>query len=137
MKDYVLLCDDVREEKSNKLILVGVYSSGLLVFPRLPASIQKLMIVVGLRFTRPLDQQIRMRVVHVLSGQEFLSASTRLTPNVAGRVALPLPWVNPAFEQPGEYAVQLDLGAEGGGVVGEVFHVGEQSRIAVPSGIVH
>jgi len=38
---YVIVCDDIREEKSNKTLIVGMYASKIIV-PRVPAVLPKL-----------------------------------------------------------------------------------------------
>jgi hypothetical protein len=49
---YVLICDDIREEKSNKIILVGLYANKILL-DSVPGLIPKLCIRICFDLSRP------------------------------------------------------------------------------------
>lgn len=50
---YALLCDDIREEKSNKMILVGLYSSKIIFHNPLPALLSKLCLRICFDVSKP------------------------------------------------------------------------------------
>lgn len=50
---YTLMCDDIREEKSNKIILVGLYSSKIIFNDPLPALLPKLCLRICIDVSRP------------------------------------------------------------------------------------
>lgn len=50
---YTLLCDDIREERSNKAILIGLYSSKIIFHDPLPALLPKLCLRICFDVSRP------------------------------------------------------------------------------------
>lgn len=50
---YALLCDDIREEKSNKMILVGLYSSKIIFHIPPPALLSKLCLRICFDVSKP------------------------------------------------------------------------------------
>ena len=56
---FTILCDDVREEKSNKLTLVGVYSKDI-VFKEIPSIYPKLCLVIFVEGIKDLFANVKV-----------------------------------------------------------------------------
>lgn len=59
---YTLLCDDIREEKSNKAILVGLYSSKIICHDPLPALLPKLCLRICFDVSRPYQEGFNLLI---------------------------------------------------------------------------
>jgi hypothetical protein len=58
---YTLVCDDIREEKSNKMILVGVYSNRIII-DSLPGMISKLAMRICFDVSAPCAEELFLAI---------------------------------------------------------------------------
>ncbi len=81
------VCDEVRREDNGKLILIGVYSSNIIV-RELPAALV-LSLVVNLKSQGPVDVEMQFRVM--LNGERIRGGKGRvkLSPSGAHWIVLP------------------------------------------------
>ncbi len=56
---YVLICDDIREEKSNKIILIGLYSNKIII-DSLPGLIPKLCLRICFDMSSPCTDRFHL-----------------------------------------------------------------------------
>jgi hypothetical protein len=82
-----LVCDDVRREDNGKLILIGVYSSNMIV-RELPAVLAPYL-VIKLKANEPVDRAIQFRIM--LNGEKIRSGKGRikLSPGPAHWIVVP------------------------------------------------
>lgn len=59
---YTLLCDDIREEKSNKVILVGLYSWKIIFHDPLPVLLPKLCLRICFDVSRPHQDRFNLLI---------------------------------------------------------------------------
>jgi len=59
---YVIMCEDIREEKNNKAILIGVYSSKIIFHIPLPAVFPKLCFRICFDVSKPYAETINLRI---------------------------------------------------------------------------
>ena len=124
---YTLVCDEIREEKSNKMILVGVYSNRIII-DSLPGMIPKLAMRIcfdvsapcagelTLAIRRPDDTQIGpLRVTVPPAHDEFMDSSINVS-------VVPFP-----LELPGMYEIVARTDAEER-VIGKFLVESRQAR---------
>lgn len=58
---YILVCDDIREEKSNKMILVGLYANRIIV-ESLPVLMPRLSIRICFDLSRPYRARFELAI---------------------------------------------------------------------------
>lgn len=98
-----LLCEDIRQEKSNKYILIGVYSGDILI-ANLPASIPLAFYLDG-NVTKPGSHKLHLK----LSGPGEGSATIQLgldTKKKNEPIVLPLPRLDVTMECEGVFTVE-------------------------------
>lgn len=59
---YALMCEDIREEKNNKAILIGVYASRIVFHRPLPAIFPKLCFRICFDVSKPHTDMINLRI---------------------------------------------------------------------------
>ena len=59
---YVLMCEDIREEKNNKAILIGVYSSRIVFHRPLPAVLPKLCFRICFNVSKPFAETVNLKI---------------------------------------------------------------------------
>jgi len=98
-----IVCEEIRQEKSNKFILLGVFSGDILV-EKFPADVPLSLFLEG-----KVDSQDE-GVLHIrFSGPGDGSAlmSVHYKPHESGLVALPTPRFTVTMEKPGTFKVEL------------------------------
>lgn len=99
----VLLCDEIRQEKSEKYILIGVYTHGLIV-PVMPAKI-RLSLYLAVEFSEIGAQDI---VIDVRHNDSHARIEVQVGVNLDGvPTAIPTPPFPMTFEEPGELIVSI------------------------------
>lgn len=58
---YVLVCDDIREEKSNKVIILGLYA-GRIIVETIPTLLPKLAVRVCFDLGRPYEEKFSLAI---------------------------------------------------------------------------
>jgi hypothetical protein len=104
-----LVCDDVRREETGKLILIGVYSSAIIV-GQLPAALL-LSLVFKLTAQEPMEAGIQFKVM--LDDEKIRSGKGRIRIGAAGSLWLtPSPFVLEKLEREGDlnFDVQVEDG---------------------------
>ena len=103
---YTLLCDDVRQEKSGKWLIIGLYTPDIAV-PSVPFAMPVLSFFNCFDATEPGDFDVSFRLSHgstVLAG-----GSGRITVQKAGVVSLPLRLGPVQFPAATDYIFALEV----------------------------
>jgi hypothetical protein len=101
-----LVCDDVRREDNGKLLLIGVYSSSIIV-GELPTALV-LSLVVKLKAQAPIEAAIQFRVM--LNGQKIRGAKGRIRILSEGPLWLtPSPFLLDKLESEGELGFDMQV----------------------------
>lgn len=105
---YTLVCDDVRREQSGKLIVIGMYTAGV-VLQRIPANLPGLTFLTALQPTAAGKWEFTFRLSHVATGA-VLGPEGKIeieVPKVGGPAVIPIRIGPLNFQMPGEYAFTL------------------------------
>jgi len=71
---YTLICDDVRQENTGKLIVIGIYA-GVVGVPQIPATFPTgLTFFQGWESDRPGKIDLKIKIQHLESGQIIIEA---------------------------------------------------------------
>lgn len=108
--ELALACEDVREEKGNKLSLMGVFSGDIIV-AEMPAQIRiAFYFAVRGASVRKWDLRTRLMVGEIEAGSTVTRIEYDL-PDTVANVIIPLGFIG--MEQPGDFAVRLSVGESG------------------------
>ena len=105
---YTLVCDDVRREDNGKLIVVGLYTPGI-VLAQFPLTLPKLMFLVCLEPTDKGSWKLDFRLTH-LPTSALVGPTGRVdlnVPVVGSLTYLPIAIPNVQFQMPGDYAFMM------------------------------
>jgi hypothetical protein len=108
---YVLMCDEVRQEITGKLILLGLYTPDIGV-AQVPVLLPSLTFVCGLESDRPGNFPIRFGLQHLDSGQEVLQGMGAAGFQRPGFAPAILPMRNLTLGQVGTYVFSLTIDAQ-------------------------
>lgn len=100
-----VLCDDIRQEKNNKYILIGVFS-GDVVVPQFPAT---LALSLYAEYFSDTPGQQNATLIYALSGEKKIEAHAKISIRSPGTATLALPPVPIEFPEPGELTISVQL----------------------------
>lgn len=99
---YTLMCDDIRQEMSGKLILIGVYMDKVAV-PHTPFSYPSLTFFQVFECDGPANLQFRIRIEHLENGQLIAEGMGMMSVQKAGLGIAPVKLSPIPFPAPGSY----------------------------------
>ena len=104
---YTLVCDEIRREDNGKLMIIGLYTPGL-VLPKFPAQLSKLTFMNYLDVTAPGTWDLAFKLNHTDTGA-IVSPEGRAKVEVSeiGVLLMPIVIVNVNFQMPGNYTFTL------------------------------
>lgn len=105
---YTLVCDEVRREDNGKLLVLGLYTPGI-VLPGFPVQLPKLTFLSYFEPTAPGTWQLSFRFSHLTTGAVAgPEGGVRIeVPQVTGPALVPIVIPNLNFQMPGDYAFTL------------------------------
>ena len=110
-KEYVVLCDEVRQENNGKFILIGVYAPDMTV-TQLPATLAFLTFFVVMTDDRPDQHQFRLQVANLETGQVVAQGMGGFQSQRPGMVVLPIRIGPIQFASAGAYTFSLNMDNE-------------------------
>jgi hypothetical protein len=105
-KEYIVLCDEVRQEINGKFLLLGVYTPDIAV-AQLPMIIPVLTFFVVMQDDRPDQHQFRLSVQHLETGQIVAQGMGGFRTPRPGLVPLPVRVSPIQFTNAGAYTFSL------------------------------
>jgi hypothetical protein len=111
-----LVCDDIREERSGKEILIGVYNSAI-IFNQFPARWPRLTFRVGLKLRRADFKRVRAKIIDK-HGKQLFSMDQPVEPpppaliNSDDEAIIAFTVNNLTFPEPSRYTVSLAFDSE-------------------------
>jgi len=110
----VILCDDIREEKSGKEILIGVYTSSI-IFGQFPAKMPKLIFRIALSIERADFKRVKAKIVDQ-DGKQLFSMDQPVggLPPAASdeQILIGFAGTNLTFQEPAKYRLLFALDDE-------------------------
>ncbi len=105
---YTLVCDEIRREDNGKLIILGLYTPGI-VLSGFPLQLSRLTFLTYFEPTVPGTWELAFRLSHVLTGALVgPEGHVRIeVPEVVGPAILNVVIQGPNFQMPGDYAFTL------------------------------
>lgn len=106
---YTLICDDVRQENTNKFILIGVYT-GVIGVTSIP-----IVMPMGLTFfqaweaDRPGQEHLKLKIQHLETGQTIIEARAGLNIIKPGVAVVPLRLGPIQFSAVGTYNLVVEI----------------------------
>ncbi|MEZ5887665.1 MAG: hypothetical protein R3D56_12395 [Paracoccaceae bacterium] len=107
-----LLCDDVRREDNGKLILIGVYTGGIVFSGPFPAALSNLFVFLSAN-TSLEDVDVEFRLFQNTGARELrlvrgnFKRDAKAPTSALGRIDLPIPLGPIAFDEAGDYVFQM------------------------------
>jgi hypothetical protein len=105
-KNYILMCDEVRQEVNGKLFIIGLYTPDISV-SQLPAAL-KLTFFMNLHSDRPGNFGFRLKLEHLDSGAPIAEGMGVLPFAQPGDGICPFPIVA-QFTSAGSYVLSLEI----------------------------
>lgn len=108
---YTLICDDVRQEVTGKLILIGLYM-GTITVPQIPFQLSALTFFQVFESDRPANLQFRLRVQNLDTGQTIAEAMGMMNIQRPGVGAAPIRFSPIQFSAVGSYNLVTTIEGE-------------------------
>jgi len=108
IREFTILCDDIRVENTGKFILIGVYTPHI-VIPTLPFGFSTLCFFTGFTSDAPARYQIRAQLRHLETGHvvgELIGMMQHAAPGLGTGV---IKFPNVIFNQGGRYNFILTI----------------------------
>ncbi len=106
-KNYILMCDDVRQEVSGKLLIIGLYAAPQIGLPQLPMQLI-LTFFTSLNSDRPGNFNFRMKLEQLESGTSIAEGMGILTFASVGDAISPIR-LGVQFSSAGSYVLSLNI----------------------------
>lgn len=108
---YILMCDEVRQEVSGKLLIIGLYTPDI-GLTQIPFTLPYLTFLLNMESDRPGSYQMRFTLSHLESGQQIANGMGGFAVQRPGQLVIPVPIPGVRFSAPGAYTFSLHVEGE-------------------------
>ena len=105
---YTIMCDEVREEKNGKLMIIGMYTPDMSV-PQIPFQVRTLTFFTVVESDVPGDFAFRMKLCHLETGKAIMEANGGIQIKRPGKCTLIAPLPSIQFQAVGPYTFSVNL----------------------------